>query len=134
MNREKLSQMKAAYLELGVEAFSKNHYDLAKCTEFSDPIDWKEFLLMPEIADFRASERNLIQEATMSKIAMDAGDSNSVGKAQLLNALQKMQGSATIKDGPVFIYSYVPANEQQTKAPNYRRGRKTAEGEYEFDE
>jgi hypothetical protein len=134
MNREKFVQMKEAYLALGIEAFTKNHYELAKLTPFHDPIDWKEFLLTPEIADYKASEKSLIQEATIAKISMDAKDSNSVGKAQLLNALQKNQDTGTKKDGPIFIYSFVPANEQQAKAPNYRQGRKTPEGGYEFDE
>ena len=134
MIREKFNQMKEAYIALGIDAFSKNHYELAKVTAFKDPIDWKEFLLTPEIADYKASEKSLIQEAAIAKITMDSKDSNSVGKAQLLNALSKNQDTGSKKEGPIFIYSYVPANEQQEKAPNYRQGRKTPEGGYEFDE
>ena len=126
-------QMKKEYFGLGLTAFSMNHYDLAKMTSFHTPADWKEFLLRPEIADYKASERAIVQEATMNKIAQDAGTSNSVGKAQLLNALQKMNDGGK-KEGPTFIYTYVPANEQQAKAANYREARKNTEGEYEFNE
>lgn len=133
MKEKQYQQMKKEYFGLGLSAFSMNHYDLAKATSFHLPAEWKEFLLRPEIADYKASERAIVQEATMNKIAQDAGDSNSVGKAQLLNALQKMNDTSK-KEGPTFIYCYVPVTEQQAKAANYRQGRKNAEGVYEFDE
>ena len=134
LTKTQFHQLKTAYIHLKQAAFAMNHYDLASNTLINDPQLWKEFLMTPEIADYKSNEMALIREATINQIAQDAGSSNSVGKAQLLNALQKIDEKTMQKDGPAFIYCYVPPNEQQTKAPNYRTMKHTPEGGIEFDE
>jgi hypothetical protein len=54
----------------------------------------------------------------MNELFANAGDSNSVGKAQLLNAISKYDEDNSTKEGPIFIYTYVPLNSEQEKAPN----------------
>ena len=61
---------------------------------------------------------NLIRNASINEIIHKAPNSKSVGQAQLINALVKIDEAAANKTGPVFIYSYVPLNEEQKYAPN----------------
>ena len=61
---------------------------------------------------------NLIRNASINEIIHKAPNSKSVGQAQLINALVKIDEMAVNKNGPVFIYSYVPLNEEQKFAPN----------------
>ena len=61
---------------------------------------------------------NIIRTAGINEIIKQAPNSRSVGQAQLINALVKIDEAATNKDGPVFIYSYVPLNDEQKFAPN----------------
>ena len=79
---------------------------------------WKEFLTDPQIADYISAEMNLIRTASINEIIHKAPNSKSVGQAQLINALTKIDEMAANKTGPVFIYSYVPLNAEQAYAPN----------------
>ena len=63
---------------------------------------------------------NIIRSAAINDMVHKAPDSNSVGQSQLINALGKLDEKATKKEGPVFIYSYVPLNDEQKYAPNVR--------------
>lgn len=106
------------FKQLGENALYLNHYQLAAETNIKDPIRWKKFLTDPRIADYISSEMNLIRTASINKITHEAPNSKSVGQAQLINALVKIDETATDKSGPVFIYSYVPLNDEQAFAPN----------------
>lgn len=106
------------FKQLGENALYLNHYQLAAETNIKDPIRWKKFLTDPRIADYISSEMNLIRTASINKITHEAPNSKSVGQAQLINALVKIDEAATDKSGPVFIYSYVPLNDEQAFAPN----------------
>lgn len=97
-----------------------SQYELARNTDEKDPQVWKQFLMDPKISDYISSEMTLIRTATMNKMVNNAADSNSVGQSQLLNALSKLDEKEQIKDGPTFIYSYVPLNNEQKEAPNVR--------------
>ena len=76
------------------------------------------FLTDPRIADYISSEMNLIRNASINEIIHKAPNSKSVGQAQLINALVKIDEMAVNKNGPVFIYSYVPLSAEQKFAPN----------------
>ena len=106
------------FKQLGENALYLNHYQLAAETNIKDPIRWKVFLTDPRIADYISSEMNLIRTASINKITHEAPNSKSVGQAQLINALVKIDETASDKSGPVFIYSYVPLNDEQAFAPN----------------
>lgn len=109
---------KEQFLQLGERALYLNHYQLAVETKIKDPITWKVFLTDPRIADYISSEMNLIRNAAINKIIHTAPDSKSVGQAQLINSLVKIDEAASNRTGPVFIYTYVPLNKEQKYAPN----------------
>ena len=111
-------ECKREFIELGERALYLNHYQLAAETHIKDPIIWKVFLTDPRIADYVSSEMNLIRNASINEIIHKAPNSKSVGQAQLINALVKIDEAASNKTGPVFIYSYVPLNAEQEFAPN----------------
>ena len=127
------------FTSLQEEGLSLSHYQLAQRTEITDAILWKEFLIDPRTADYIVSEMQIIRSAAINEMVQKAPNSRSVGQSQLINALQKLDESAAHKEGPVFIYSYVPLNEQQKAAPNVRicdsHGiERTENGEYIIEE
>lgn len=112
--------MLAEFKSLGKPALSMNHYDLATISEaFSNAEDWREFLLDPQTLDYIKKEMDVIRKAELNKLQKDAASSRSVGQAQLLNSLAKLEeANEETPDGPVFIYCYVPLNDEQKNAPN----------------
>ena len=108
------------FVSLGEEGLYMNHYQLAQATKIEDAIQWKMFLTDPQVVDYISTEMNIIRTAAINDMVHKAPDSNSVGQSQLINALGKLDEKATKKEGPVFIYSYVPLNEEQKYAPNIR--------------
>ena len=118
LTNAQFEECKKQFLKLGERALYMNHYQLAVETHIEDPILWKMFLIDPRIADYISSEMNIIRTASINEIIQKAPNSKSVGQAQLINALVKIDENATNKDGPIFIYSYVPLNEEQKFAPN----------------
>lgn len=103
---------------LGQEALSMNHYDLyALCPKYS--VDkWLTFLQEPDIQEYIKKEMAIIRTSQVNKLVQESGKSRSVGQAQLLNALQKFDEDEQKADGPIFIYCYVPLNDEQKHAPN----------------
>lgn len=118
LTKAQFEECKREFVELGESALYLNHYQLAAQTHIADPIVWKIFLTDPQIADYISSEMNLIRTASINEIIHKAPNSKSVGQAQLINALTKIDEMASNKTGPVFIYSYVPLNAEQAYAPN----------------
>ena len=112
------NECKKQFTALGEKALYLNHYQLAAETHIKDAILWKLFLTDPRIADYISSEMSRIRTASINEIIHKAPNSKSVGQAQLINALVKIDEAAVNKNGPVFIYSYVPLNEEQKFAPN----------------
>lgn len=107
------------FLALGKNAITMNHYDLhEKIPDFS-LIEWKEFLLEKDVEDFIKSENKLLQNAQLNQMLLNAANSRSVGQAQLINTLYKVQEEQNeTKEGPLFIYNYIPLDAHQEKAPN----------------
>lgn len=110
--------MWAYFRHLGQTALIMSHYDLAGCTEW-EAEQWKEFLNEPDVVAWVNSENKLLQETEIKKMINNINESNSVGKAQIINSLSKLldNGNA-MKEGPAFIYTYVPLSPQQAKADN----------------
>lgn len=118
LTKAQFERCKQQFLSLGELALTMNHYQLALETNIEDPVLWKQFLLDPRITDYINSEMNIIRNASINEIVKQAPNSRSVGQAQLINALVKIDETAADKNGPVFIYSYVPLNDEQKFAPN----------------
>lgn len=118
MTNELYQQMWVIFRGYGETALAMNHYDLAKETTIKEAHLWKIFLMEPEVMDYANSEINLIKNAELNKMLSGIGSSKSVGQAQLMVALTKLNEGTTIKDGPVFIYTYVPLSTEQAQAKN----------------
>lgn len=108
---------------LGRKALTMNHYDFAECSKITeDPQAWKEFLQLEPISEYIKEEFNAVQDSELRKLILDISDSSSVGKAQLINAMQKQlnEHANDQKTGPAFIYCYVPLNAQEKNADNVK--------------
>ncbi len=118
LTKEQYEECKKQFLELGEMAFEMSHYRLAMETYIPDAQVWKAFLMDPRTVDFVNSEMSIIRNAAINEIVKQSPNSKSVGQAQLVNSLMKLSEQATTKDGPTFIYCYVPLNDEQIHAPN----------------
>lgn len=119
MNPVLKNNMIIEFKTLGKEALSMNQYDLeAVSSQNYSAQDWAEFLQEQDIREYIKREMRVIRESSINKIIADAGTSHSVGQAQLISALQKVADEDKEADGPVFIYCYVPLNDEQMHAPN----------------
>lgn len=107
-----------AYRTLGSDALKANHYTLALTTPYNDPALWKEFLMENDVNEFINQETALLQQAEFRSILLNTARDNSAGRAQLINAMLSVTNKQQKKEGPIVIYSYIPLNEQQMKAPN----------------
>lgn len=112
-----LQQMQEAFNDIGVDALYLTHHELAAATEFN-AMAWREFLTDSRVREFLESELALMQQTSIMKMMKDIDQSRSTGQAQLLNTLIQQTNQSKKKDGPVFIYSYIPLNEEETYAPN----------------
>lgn len=118
LDDQNLKKLWKEFKRIGQTALFMSHYDLARESQINDSHLWKLFLMEPEVADWITSEIQVLQKTELKKMIKDIGDSNSVGKAQLINVLSKLNEDHKDKEGPVFIYSYVPLSEEQKKAEN----------------
>lgn len=119
-NTEQEIKMEEVFLKLGKQGLTMNHYDLASVTEFDNPNDWKLFLQNEHVAKYVKEEFNAIQDSELRKLIMNISDSSSVGKAQLINSLQKLlsDNNDNQKTGPAFIYTYIPLTSEEQHADN----------------
>jgi hypothetical protein len=83
-------QMEEIFLSLGKQGLTMNHYDLANVTDIDDPYVWKKFLQNEYVARYIQDEFNAIQDSELRKLILNISDSSSVGKAQIINSLQKL--------------------------------------------
>ena len=118
MDKDLKEQLWVIFKEFGQDALAMSHYDLAEQVTDYDVETWKTFLLERDVITWVTQELKLLQESEMKKIVKGISNSNSVGQAQLMTALGKMQDNKAIKDGPVFIYTHVPLSDQQKQAQN----------------
>lgn len=97
-----------------------NHYDLAKYTEIDDITLWKEFLQNREVIDWLEEERTILQQYELAKLSTNVSNSRSVGQAQLISAMERINNANrdNTNAGPIFIYTYIPLNTEQRQAPN----------------
>ena len=102
-----------------------SHYELARATEQKDSAVWKQFITEPRVAQWIDSEMTIFKESQMKKVIGSASEyGRSVGAAQMITALNKTMDNTKRKDGPVFIYSYVPlSNREQGVANTEQLGR-----------
>lgn len=112
-----LQQMQAAYNEIGADALFMTHHELAALTEFNT-MSWRAFLTDARVRSFLEAELALMQQTSVMKMMKDIDQSRSTGQAQLLSTLIQQTAQSKKKEGPIFIYSYIPLNEEETHAPD----------------
>ena len=118
INKKLKEELWIHYKALGADALKANHYTLAVTTPIDDPALWKEFLMEPDVSEYINQETALLQQAEFRSILLNTARDNSAGRAQLINAMMSVNQKQNKKEGPIVIYSYIPLNEQQMKAPN----------------
>ena len=100
---------------VGRQALLMSHYDLADATDES-PIEWKRFLTDARVNAFIAEEMELLKKSKVAKMLNTVDTNKNTGQAQLLNTLLNQTKTEDRKDGPVFIYTQVPLNNQEKGA------------------
>ena len=118
MDNLQKAEMWELFKALEAKAIQMNHYDLARVTTQKDVQLWKQFLTDPEVTAYIDQEAQILTQSELRKLASDVSDSRSVGQAQLINAMSKLTDTKTTKEGPIFIYTYVPLSSSQEKAAN----------------
>lgn len=108
----------------GNDPFAMNHYDLAIMTG-EEAQDWKEFLMDGRVSKWLDDETELRKQQKIRQIiaGLDA-NSKSPGTAQTLSALQNSSKKANEKDGPTFVYCYIPLSVEEKKADNVKQLKK----------
>ena len=102
------------------ERIFMSHYDLAIQSGIGDAQLWKTYLTDKRVSDWIQSETQLFKDVQMRKLIKDATLNNrSAGAAQMLSALNKITETDDRKEGDIIIYSYVPPNPREEKAPNF---------------
>lgn len=101
------------------DRLSMSVYDLAEFTDIKDYTRWIEFMKEPAVAEAIDEELNLYIDAQKRKLIQTTTiDDKSVGKAQLITALTKANEGSAGTGGNLFVYSYIPLNENEKKRPN----------------
>ena len=120
MNPELKESLWELFEALGQKALTMSHYDLAKEVEGTTKDEWRDFLNEADVAEYIRNEMRIISDSIQKRMITDiiAGGDRSVGRAQIINTLDKINDGVAKKDGPIFIYSYVPLDAQQEQAEN----------------
>jgi hypothetical protein len=118
---EHIQALREIYNGMEPDVFYKNHWELSKLTKHT-PQEWKEFLMLPAVAEYIDQELNILIETEKRAILKDISkNQRSVGTSQMLNAVDKILNANASRTGPAFIYTYVPLNESEQHAPNVVR-------------
>ena len=118
-DEEDLKKLQEAFNDIGPEALHMTHYELAEISGDS-PIEWKRFLLDPRVTAYIAEEMDMLKKSQLSKLLGSADTNKSTGQAQLLNTLLNQTKGEERKEGPVFIYTRIPLNDEEMGAENVR--------------
>lgn len=116
-DEDDMIEMQGWINEIGQDALYMNHYELAAKTEIS-PILWKKFLTDVRVAAFISEELELLKKSKVAVMLKDVETNKNTGQAQLLNTLLNQTKQETKKEGPVFIYTQIPLNENEQHAEN----------------
>ena len=115
----KFIELQGLFNDIGQSALFLTHYELAEMTGES-PIDWKQFLMDPRVSAYIAEELEMIKKTKVAVMLNTVDTNKNTGQAQLLNTLLNQTKGSDKKEGPVFIYTQVPLNDQEIKANNVK--------------
>ena len=114
-----LLRLQDLFNTIGTRALFMSHYELADETAES-PISWKQFLMDPRVSAFIAEEMDMLKRSKVAVMLNQVDTNKNTGQAQLLNTLLNQTKGVERKEGPVFIYTQVPLNDQERHADNVR--------------
>lgn len=114
-DEQDLKDLQDLYNGIGQEALFMTHYELAERTSES-PILWKKFLTDVRVAAFIEEELEMLKKSKVALMLSTVDSNKNTGQAQLLNTLLNQTKGSERKEGPVFIYTYVPLNKQDRKS------------------
>lgn len=112
-------ELQELFNSIGQRALFMSHYELAEASDES-PIKWKKFLMDPRVSAFIAEEMDMLKRSKVAVMLKDVDTNKNTGQAQLLNTLLNQTKGVERKEGPVFIYTQVPLNDQERHADNVR--------------
>lgn len=117
-----MQDLQLAFNTVGIrEAMFLDHYDLSELTNYSAE-EWKQFLKHPLVADFLQEELVMFRDKQIRSILKDVKDTErSVGVAQVINSLSKLDLTQMGNNNKIFIYTYVPLDEEESHAENVRQ-------------
>ena len=118
-NEKEFIDLQNLFNQIGQEALFMSHYELAERTSES-PILWKKFLTDVRVAAFIEEELEMLKKSKVALMLSTVDSNKNTGQAQLLNTLLNQTKGSERKEGPVFIYTYVPLNKQEQGADNVR--------------
>ena len=116
-NEKQFIDLQDLFNTIGQDALYMTHYELAERTGES-PISWKKFLMDPRVSAFIAEEMSMLEKVKAAVMLNTVDTNKNTGQAQLLNTLLNRSKGNEKKEGPVFIYTQVPLNEQEQHARN----------------
>jgi len=117
-----MRELQDAYNTVGIrEAIFLDHHDLSQITSYTQE-QWKKFHKHPLVADFIQEELVIYRDKQIKSILRDAKDSErSVGVAQMINSLSKLDLTQMSNNNKVFVYMYVPLDQEEEQAENIRQ-------------
>ena len=130
-DKKQMIALQDLFNSIGKQALLMSHYDLADMTDES-PIDWKSLFMDARVSAFIAEEMDLLKKSKVAKMLNTIDQNKNVGQSQLLNTLLNQTKTSDRKDGPVFIYTQIPLNEQEKGAMHtviYNEGNTTTNRE-----
>ena len=113
----KFIELQDLFNNIGEQALFMSHYELAEVSGES-PIDWKQFLMDPRVVAFVAEEMDMLKKSKVAVMLSQVDTNKNTGQAQLLNTLLNQTKASDRKEGPVFIYTQIPLNEEEEHASN----------------
>ena len=116
-DEQDLITLQESFNTIGERALYMTHYELAELSGDS-PIAWKKFLTDPRVAAFISEEMRLLEQTKAAVMLRTVDTNKNTGQAQLINTLLNRNKASEKKEGPVFIYTQVPLNDQERHARN----------------
>lgn len=116
-DEQEFKDLQELFNSVGQGALFMTHYELADRTGES-PIAWKQFLMDPRVAAFTVEEMDMLKKAKVATMLNTVDTNKNTGQAQLLNTLLNQTKGNDKKEGPVFIYTQIPLNEEEAHAKN----------------
>lgn len=82
---------------------------------------WRAFLSQPAVKREIDEDIEELRKASLHQLIADAGNSNSVGKSQLIGQLINYGKQATSDGGPKVVFCHIPLTSEEAYSPHVGR-------------